>query len=184
MGKKHTTETDEKDINISVGIDSEQLDVEVLPSETEKLKAELEESKLLAADYLDKLKRSMAEFDNFRKRTLKEKAEIYDHGVSDMAEKLLPVVDNFELAVASCENTEDKLFKGVDMILRQLKSVMLELGIEEIPALGEQFDPNLHNAYAHVNDENLGENEVVEQMRKGYILKGKVLRHSMVKVAN
>ncbi len=150
----------------------------------DKLKEELEEAKKLSVDYLDKLRRNMAEFDNFRKRTAKEKAGMYDEGVSDSFEKLIPVLDNFELALNAAANKEDNFYKGVEMICKQLQTVMLDSGVEEIQALGCKFDPNLHNAVVHTTDPAFGENEIIEEMRKGYKYKEKVLRYSMVKVAN
>ncbi len=140
-----------------------------------------------AADNLDKYQRTLAEFDNFRKRTVKEKASMYDDGVRSTVEKLLTVIDNLERAVAVQEGKADEndaFFKGVKMTLMQFQEVLHGIGVEEIKALGEQFDPNLHAAVAHEDDENYGENEVVLEMLKGYKYKDKVIRHSMVKVAN
>lgn len=140
-----------------------------------------------AADNLDKYQRTLAEFDNFRKRTVKEKANMYDDGVRSTVEKLLTVIDNLERAVAVQEgkvDENDAFFKGVKMTLTQFQEVLHGIGVEEIKALGEQFDPNLHAAVAHEDDENYGENEVVLEMLKGYKYKDKVIRHSMVKVAN
>lgn len=150
----------------------------------DKLIIELDEAKKLSVEYLDKLRRNMAEFDNFRKRTTKEKTGIYDEGVKDTFEKLIPVLDNFELALNAAGNKEDNFYKGVEMILRQFKAVLFDSGIEEIAALGSQFDPNEHNAVAHVSDGAFGDNEIIEEMRKGYKYKDKVIRPSMVKVAN
>jgi molecular chaperone GrpE len=126
----------------------------------------------------------MAEFDNFRKRTVKEKASIYDDGVKDTIEKLLPVVDNFERALAAAEDKETSLYKGIEMIFRQLSDIFKRLSVEPVPGAGEPFDPNVHHAVAHIEDENLGENIVAEELQKGYKYKDKVLRPSMVKVAN
>ena len=140
-----------------------------------------------AADNLDKYQRTLAEFDNFRKRTVKEKASMYDDGVRSTVEKLLTVIDNLERAVMVQEgkvDENDAFFKGVKMTLTQFQEVLHGIGVEEIKALGEQFDPNLHAAVAHEDDENYGENEVVLEMLKGYKYKDKVIRHSMVKVAN
>lgn len=140
-----------------------------------------------AADNLDKYQRTLAEFDNFRKRTIKEKAGMYDDGVRDTVEKLLTVIDNLERAVAVQEGKADEndaFFKGVKMTLTQFQEILKGIGVEEIKAVGEQFDPNLHAAVAHEDDENYGENEIVLEMLKGYKYKEKVIRHSMVKVAN
>lgn len=137
-------------------------------------------------EYLDKYQRILAEFDNFRKRTAKEKASMYDEGVKETVAQLLPVMDNLERALASAEdkNTDDGLFKGLDMTLKQLKGVFLELGVTEIKSIGEKFDPNLHSAVSHIEDERYGENEIIFEMLKGYKYKDKVIRPSMVQVAN
>lgn len=148
---------------------------------------EVEELGQKLADMQDKFQRTLAEFDNFRKRTSKEKASMYDDGVRDTIEKLLPIFDNLERAIASVDgkvDENDPLLKGVKMTDKQLKEILAAMGVEEIKALGEKFDPNLHAAVAHVEDENFGENEVVLDMMKGYKYKEKVIRHSMVKVAN
>ena len=148
---------------------------------------EVEELGQKLADMQDKFQRTLAEFDNFRKRTSKEKASMYDDGVRDTIEKLLPIFDNLERAIASVYgkvDENDPLLKGVKMTDKQLKEILAAMGVEEIKALGEKFDPNLHAAVAHVEDENFGENEVVLDMMKGYKYKEKVIRHSMVKVAN
>lgn len=148
---------------------------------------EVEELGQKLADVQDKFQRTLAEFDNFRKRTSKEKASMYDDGVRDTIEKLLPIFDNLERAIASVDgkvDENDPLLKGVKMTDKQLKEILAAMGVEEIKALGEKFDPNLHAAVAHVEDENFGENEVVLDMMKGYKYKEKVIRHSMVKVAN
>ncbi|WP_352400536.1 nucleotide exchange factor GrpE [Anaerotignum sp.] len=161
----------------------ETVEAEVVDETAEKI-AKLEQQ---AAENFDKYQRSLAEFDNFRKRTAREKASMYDDGVRDTVEKLLMVVDNLERAVAAQEGKaeeNDGFFKGVQMTLKQFQDVLHSLGVEEIKALGEQFDPNLHAAVAHEDDENYGENEVILEMLKGYKYKDKVIRHSMVKVAN
>jgi molecular chaperone GrpE len=138
------------------------------------------------ADYLDKYQRCFAEFDNFRKRTIKEKASMYDDGVRSTVEKLLPVVDNLERAVAvECENNaENSFYKGVAMTLKQFQEILTSMGVEQIKALGETFNPNLHAAVAHEDNEEYGENVIMLEMQKGYQYKDKVIRHSMVKVAN
>lgn len=161
----------------------ETVEGEVLDEAAEKI-AKLEQQ---AAENFDKYQRSLAEFDNFRKRTSKEKATMYDDGVRDTIEKLLMVVDNLERAVAVQESKveeNDGFFKGVQMTLKQFQEVLHGLGVEEIKALGEQFDPNFHAAVAHEDDKNYGENEIILEMLKGYKYKDKVIRHSMVKVAN
>ena len=161
----------------------EESEVEIVDEKDEKIAA-LEQQ---AADNLDKYQRCLAEFDNFRKRTVKEKASMYDDGVRSTVEKLLAVIDNLERAVMVQEGKADEndaFFKGVKMTLTQFQDVLKGIGVEEIKAVGEKFDPNLHAAVAHEDDENYGENEVVLEMLKGYMYKEKVIRHSMVKVAN
>ncbi len=152
-----------------------------------KYEKEIEELSTKLAEAQDRFQRTLAEFDNFRKRTMKEKASMYDDGVRDTIEKLLPIFDNLERAISSVEgkvDEDDPLLKGVKLTDKQLKEILAAMGVEEIKALGEQFDPNLHAAVAHVDDENYGENEVIIDMLKGYKYKDKVIRHSMVKVAN
>ena len=134
----------------------------------------------------DRVKRQMAEFDNFRKRTEKEKSHMYEVGARDVIEKILPVVDNFERGLASVseDQKENPVIVGMDKIYNQLMTTLTDLGVEPIEAVGEEFDPNYHNAVMHVEDEELGENVVVEEFLKGYMYKDTVIRHSMVKVAN
>ena len=134
-------------------------------------------------DLTDRLKRSMAEFDNFRKRTEKEKSSMYIIGAKDIVEKMLPVVDNFERGLAQAPEG-DSFADGMKMIYKQLITTLDELGVKPIEAVGKEFDPNFHNAVMHVEDEEAGENIVVEEFQKGYTYKDFVVRHSMVKVAN
>jgi molecular chaperone GrpE len=134
----------------------------------------------------DRLQRSMAEFDNYRKRTEKEKASMYMIGAKEVVEKILPVIDNFERAIASFTDAdkETEFFKGVEMIYNQTKDAFIKLGVEEIKSLGEEFNPELHNAIMHIEDETVADNTIVEEFQKGYTYGGKVIRYSMVKVAN
>lgn len=132
----------------------------------------------------DKVKRQMAEFDNFRKRTEKEKASMYIVGARDIVEKMLPVVDNFERGLATATNKEDPFVQGMEKIYKQLMTVFDEIGVKPIEAVGCEFNPDFHNAVMHVEDEEVGENIVVEEFQKGYLYKDFVVRHSMVKVAN
>ena len=134
----------------------------------------------------DRLTRQMAEFDNFRKRTEKEKSQMYEIGAKDIIEKMLPVVDNFErgLDAVKEEDKEDPFIQGLEMVYKQLMTVLGELGVKPIEAVGKEFDPNLHNAVMHVEDENFGENIIAEDFQKGYMYRDSVVRHSMVKVAN
>lgn len=134
----------------------------------------------------DKLKRQMAEFDNFRKRTEKEKSQMYDMGAKTVIEKILPVIDNFErgLAAVSEEEKENSFVVGMDKVYKQMLGTLEEAGVKPIEAVGSEFDPNFHNAVMHVEDESLGENVVAEELQKGYMYRDTVVRHSMVKVAN
>lgn len=134
----------------------------------------------------DRVKRQMAEFDNFRKRTEKEKASMYEIGAKSVIEKILPVIDNFERGLAAVpeEQKEDSFVVGMDKIYKQILATLDEIGVKPIEAVGQEFDPNFHNAVMHVEDETLGENTVAEEFQKGYIYRETVVRHSMVKVAN
>ena len=134
----------------------------------------------------DKVKRQLAEFENFRNRTEKEKSQMYMVGAKDVIEKLLPVVDSFERGIKSIkeEEKDNPVASGMEMIYKQLMSALTELGVTPIEAIGKEFDPNFHNAVMHVDDEELGENIIVEELQKGYQYKDVVLRYSMVKVAN
>jgi len=146
--------------------------------------AVVKEKDKLAADLINRLQRNMAEFDNYRKRTVKEKANIYDDGIKNTLEKLLPVVDNFERALTATDEKDSSLYKGLEMIFRQLSDIFKHMGVELIPGIGSNFDYNVHHAVAHIEDETFGENVVAEELQKGYKYKDNVLRPSMVKVAN
>lgn len=148
-----------------------------------KLNNDLLEQRKKADEYFDHLKRNMAEFDNFKKRIAKEKDSMYMTIVGDFIAEILPIMDNFEKAVNA--QTSDEAYKdGTYMIYSQLKELLEKVGLEEIEALNQDFDPNLHEAVMHVEDENFAEKQVVEVFRKGYRLGDKIIRHSMVKVAN
>ncbi|WHH60428.1 nucleotide exchange factor GrpE [Petroclostridium sp. X23] len=198
MNKK-TTEAKQQDLendikddeqNVSSGQHSAQVseenDAASQQADIEVLKAELEEKSKKSDEYLSMLQRTMAEFDNYKKRTAKEKEGIFSDAVCDTASHFLTVLDNLERAVDSCKEGADagKLLEGVEMVLKQFKDSLSKLGIEEIEAKGKNFDPELHNAVMHVEDEEVGESIVLEEFQKGYKLKDKVIRHSMVKVAN
>ena len=134
----------------------------------------------------DRLTRQMAEFDNFRKRTEKEKSQMFDMGAKTIVEKVLPVIDNFERGLAAVpeDKKEDAFVVGMDKIYKQFLTTLEEAGVKPIEAVGQEFDPNFHNAVMHVEDEELGENIVAEELQKGYMYRDAVVRHSMVKVAN
>lgn len=140
----------------------------------------------LIEELQDKNRRQMAEFDNFRKRTEKEKASMYEFGAKDIIEKILPVVDNFERGLA-CITEEEKatpFADGMDKVYKQMVKALDDMGVKPIEAVGMEFDPNLHNAVMHVDDESVGDNVIVEELQKGYTYRDSVVRHSMVKVAN
>ena len=134
----------------------------------------------------DRVKRQMAEFENFRKRTEKEKSSMYEMGARDIFERILPGIDNVErgLAVLPEDKKEDPIAEGMEKIYKQIQKVFEEAGVKPIEAAGKEFDPNFHNAVMHVEDESLGENIVAEELQKGYMYRDSVVRHSMVKVAN
>ena len=137
-----------------------------------------------AVEMEDRWKRSLAEFDNYRKRTEKEKEQSFDRGVEEACEKILPALDNFERALAGTEDSEDPFVKGMRMVEEQLEGALKDLGVTEIEALGQPFDPNLHFAVAKVDSEDAEEGTVTAVFQKGYRHKDKVIRCSMVQVAN
>ncbi len=153
----------------------------------EEIETKLKDTILLQKEQLeeqeDRLKRLMAEFDNFKKRSAKEREGLYNSLISDIFTSLLPVIDNLEKA-ANAETADESYKQGVELVLKQFKDVLKANGVEEIEAIGQTFDPELHEAVASVQDENLGEKEIKEEYRKGYKIGSKVIRHSMVVVAN
>lgn len=134
----------------------------------------------------DRLTRQMAEFDNFRKRTEKEKSQMYEIGAKDIIEKILPIVDNFERGLASMPEDEKStpFAEGMEKIYKQLMTTLEGIGVKPIEAVGQEFNPDFHNAVMHIEDEELGENIIAEEFQKGYMYRDSVVRHSMVKVAN
>lgn len=148
-----------------------------------KKKKEKDKFEQQIEELTDRLKRSMAEFDNYRKRTEKEKSSMYIIGAKDIVEKMLPIVDNFERGLAQAPE-DDPFADGMKMIYKQMMTAFEEMGVKTIETVGKEFDPNLHNAVMHVEDESVGENIIVEEFQKGYTYKDFVVRHSMVKVAN
>ena len=186
---KHTEATEQEDTKATEKEDTKATEKEdTKAAEKEDTKAaEKEDTKAAEkiAALQDQVLRQMAEFDNFRKRTEKEKEQSFSNGAASVVEKLLPIIDNFERAIASRkEDTDAAYADGVEMIYKQFNTVLEGLGIKAIEAVGKEFDPSLHNAVMHIDDENYGENEVVEELQKGYTYGDTVLRHSMVKVAN
>ena len=146
---------------------------------TEKLEEKL-------AEYEDLRVRQLAEFENFRKRSEKEKAQMFEIGAKTVIEKLLPVIDNFErgLAAVTEDEKETHFAQGAELVYKQLLTSFDELGVKPIEAVGKEFDPNLHNAVMMVDDDSLESGTVAEEMQKGYMYKESVVRHSMVKVVN
>ena len=132
----------------------------------------------------DQVKRQMAEFDNFRKRTEREKSQMFDLGAKSVIEKILPVIDNFERGLAQAPEQEDPFVEGMEKIYKSMLQELESIGVKPIEAEGKEFDPNLHNAVMHVEDDSVGENIVVQELQKGYTYHDSVVRHSMVKVAN
>ena len=177
--EKETSETPEAEEKESAEETPEKKSKFFKKDKKDKKDAEIEELK-------DRLVRQMAEFDNFRKRTEKEKASMYEIGAREIIEKILPVVDNFERGLAAVpEEEKDSPFAdGMTKIYKQMMTVFEEMGVKAIDAVGEEFNPDYHNAVMHVEDEEAGENVVVEEFQKGYLYKDHVVRHSMVKVAN
>jgi molecular chaperone GrpE len=144
---------------------------------------ELEKEKV---ELTDSYRRLAAEFDNFRKRTIREKDEMHKNSTANLIEAFLPVIDSMEMAKTNADENVDKaaLKKGIELVYRQFREVLDKIDIDEIECQGEEFNPELHNAIMHISDDAFGENEIIEVLQKGYIYKDKVIRHSLVKVAN
>ena len=182
MSKQNVNPAPEQDVEETVAQDAPETNVP--QDETpDPLLAELEALKDSLAQKEDQYLRLAAEYDNYRKRTQKEKTDAYQNAKSDAVLAFLPVYDNLERALKQ-ETADEAYKKGVEMTMNGLKDVLSKLGVEEIPALGETFDPNVHNAVMHVEDENAGENTVVEVFQAGFRSGEKVIRFAMVKVAN
>ena len=161
---------------------TEEVKEEVTPEEVTETEPENEFEKKYN-DVNEKYMRTLAEYDNYRKRTIKEKQTIYPEAKAVVIEKILPVVDNLERAIDSAEN-KDAFYDGIVMLKKQLDDVLTSLGVEQISSVGEAFNPLFHNAVMHIDDEEAGENVIVEEFQKGYKYKDSVIRYSMVKVAN
>lgn len=173
--KENEMKNDEKENKEEVKTEIEENKAEVI-DEKDKIKEEIDEMN-------DRYKRLLAEFENYKKRTQKDKEGLKDLLVSDIMTSILPVIDNLEKAVKV--QTEDKAYQdGVKMVLKQLQDVLLYNGVKEIETVGKKFDPELHEAVSHVTDEKHGENVIIEEFRKGYRIGNRVIRHSMVVVAN
>jgi molecular chaperone GrpE len=152
--------------------------------EVAKLEADLEAARKAVDETKDQLLRTLAEYDNFRKRTEKEKAAIYDHAVKDAVSQILNVADTMEMALAHKDCDADDLRKGVEMIDKNMKDALSKLKVEAIGAVGDPFDPELHQAVSHIEDEGLGENVIAQVYQKGYRIGDKMIRHATVVVAN
>lgn len=150
------------------------------------LQKQVKEAEQKTADLTDRYKRTLAEYENFRKRTEKEKEDLYSFAVKDVITKILPALDSLERGADGIpeEKKDDPIAKGMEQTIKQFQKALGEIGVEEIEARGKTFDPQLHNAVMHVEDDAFGEDEIVEVFQKGYTYKGTVVRHSMVKVAN
>ena len=177
-----SSECDEKEVKTEEKADSSEETKEKKFFGKKKEKKDKKDEKI--EELTDQVKRQMAEFDNYRKRTEKEKASMYIIGAKDIVEKILPIVDNFERGLATAEGSEDPFVQGMEKIYKQLLTTLNEMGVKAIEAVGTEFNPDFHNAVMHVEDEEVGENIVVEEFQKGYMYKDFVVRHSMVKVAN
>ena len=178
--KEAVTEEDLKDEeNKDSGDGKKKLFGKGKDKEKDKLKEQV-------AELNDKVVRQMAEFDNFRKRTEKEKQQMFETGAKSVIEKILPVVDNFERGIAalSDEEKEGQFAQGVIMVYKQLMDELEKMEVKPIEAVGQEFNPDLHNAVMHIEDENLGENVIAAELQKGYTYRDQVVRHSMVQVAN
>ena len=179
--EKETVLSEETDMEAKSANEAEESEKSTKEETLEKETIEKEQYDSL----YDKHLRLMAEYDNYKKRTQKEKDETYCFAVAETIEKLLPVADNLERALSALDESEKTTFsEGVEMVSKQFFEILFKMGVSEIEALGAQFDPNIHNAVMHIDDEEYGANVVIEQFMKGYTYKDKVIRHSMVKVAN
>lgn len=180
--KESDTEDTKPDLDTDVKEDGEPGDKKSFFKKDKKK----EKKDQLIEELTDKYKRTFAEFDNFRKRSEKEKSAMYEIGAKDIVEKILPVVDNFErgLATVKEEDMNEPFVDGMNKIYKQLMTTLEEAGVKPIEAVGTEFNPDFHNAVMHVEDDELGENIVAEELQKGYMYRDTVVRHSMVKVAN
>lgn len=197
LKQKEKTKTDEqaveqaeeKEVQTETAENTETADAEISDTETaeESVKSDKADKKDQKIQELnEKLMRTMAEFDNFRKRSEKEKSAMFEIGAKDIIEKILPVIDNFERGLDSIteEEKSSAFAQGIEAIYKQLLNALTDAGVTPIEAVGKEFDPNLHNAVMHAEDDSLGENIVADEFQKGYMYKETVVRHSMVKVVN
>lgn len=188
MNQKNT-DRNQEELNIIDSYVQENLNCDFEKGETEDDNIERPDSNNTdekICSLKDQLQRLAAEFDNFKKRTAKEKERLYDVSITDAVACLLPVLDSVELALNASDSCNEKIIRdGVDMIYRQFQDALANLGVKYIKVIGEKFDPQLHEAVIHVSGEEYGDNQIIEEFRKGYIYKnGTVIRHSVVKVSN
>ena len=176
MEDEKLNENNNVNIENDVKQDNQQDELKALKTKIANQKDEIEEKE-------DRIKRLMAEFENFKKRSDKERTNLYNSVLGDVITSLLPVLDNLEKA-AKTETKDEQYKNGIEMVLNQFKDVLKANGVTEIETVGKKFDPSIHEAVSLVQDENLGEKEIKEEFRKGYMIGDKVLRHSLVVVAN
>ena len=188
--KSNKDEKKEMEVNKEKELNKEKIEEITLYNNSEKQETQDNELQLkidnLESDYKalnDKYLRCLAEYDNFRKRTAKEKERIFSDGIIYSLKGILDVLDNFERAL-KCESQDTEMKKGFEMIFNQISEVIKKLGVEEIKTEGETFDPEVHNAVMHIEDETYGQNQIVETLQKGYKLRDNIIRYAMVKVAN
>ena len=186
MKKDEALEEQQTTAEAAEATEAEAVQAEEIPDAVDETAEKIAKLEQQAADNLDKYQRTLAEFDNFRKRTEREKSQMYEIGAKDIIEKILPVVDNFErgLDAVKEEEKEDPFVQGMEKVYKHLVTTLEGIEVKPIEAVGQPFDPNFHNAVMHVEDENFGENIVAEEFQKGYTYRDSVVRHSMVKVAN
>lgn len=175
MAKKDTKKEKSQQEKEKVEFEVETQEKEV--SDLEKTEAQLKEAN-------DKFLRTLAEYDNYRKRSQKEKEQAYNDSKASVLSELLPVMDNFDRAASNKDASEEDYKKGIDMIFNQFNDIFKKMGVEPFGEKGEQFDPNIHNAVMHIDDENEEDNVIVDVFTKGYKLGERVLRPAIVKVAN
>lgn len=186
--KQDNTQREEKKDKKDKNINEEEVleNTDEQPEETDSAAEEtdsLAEFEKQLSEEKDKFLRLAAEYDNYRKRTQKEREGVYNEAKADTVKQFLPVYDNIERALTHT-TTDEAFYKGVEMIMAGLREIMSKLGVEEIPALGETFDPNYHNAVFHVEDDSKGAGEIIEELQKGFKIGERVIRFSLVKVAN
>lgn len=188
MLRQEETEKREEEVTTESTAETTETPQDAQPEEkkVKELQEKLAKAQKESDEYLDKLRRSMAEFDNFRKRTVKEKEQERNNGAISVLLNVLPLLDNLERAMAAIpeEDKESAMSKGIQLVYQQFVDGLKNLGAEEIPAQGQTFDPNFHNAVTHEENEEVGDSVITEVFQKGYTYKGQVIRYSMVKVAN